>query len=58
MSQVFNYDAPKAAKIYDKLRKPIGVGVIAGLLHVHSGKLLTVCYHCLCMMAVCPVARY
>lgn len=38
MSRFFNYDAHNAAKIYDTVRIPVGVDVIAGLLHVHCGK--------------------
>lgn len=38
MSRFFNYSAPHIAKLYDRLRSPMGVDVIAGLLHVHCRK--------------------
>lgn len=39
MSRFFDYSAPNVARIYDKHRSPVGVDVIAGLLHVHCRKL-------------------
>ena len=43
MSRIFNYHAPKVARIYDQLRIPQGIDVIAGLLRVLCGKSLSVC---------------
>ena len=45
MSYIFNYDAPGAAKIYDKKRVAVGADVIAGMLQIYCGKPLKV----LCM---------
>ena len=44
MSEVYNYDAREAVEVYEETRTPIGFDVIAGLLHVHCGKQLRVCY--------------
>ena len=38
MSRFFNYNAANMARLYDRMRKPHGVDVIAGLLHVHCNK--------------------
>lgn len=38
MGRFFNYNLKNIARIYDRLRKPQGVDVIAGLLHVHCKK--------------------
>lgn len=38
MGRFFKYNLKNIARIYDRLRKPQGVDVIAGLLHVHCKK--------------------
>ena len=38
MSKLFNFDAPGAAKNYDKRRIAVGVDVIAGMIHIYCGK--------------------
>ena len=42
MSNYFNYDAPGAAKAYDRTRIPIGADVIGAMLQIHCGKPLKV----------------
>ena len=43
MSNFFNYDAPGAAKAYDRTKIPIGADVIGAMLQIHCGKPLNVC---------------
>lgn len=42
MSNIFDYEKPGVAEIYDKERYPMGANIIAGLLYIHGGKPLKV----------------
>ena len=43
MSRFFNFNSPYIARLYDSTRTPMGVDIIAGLLHVYCRKQLKVC---------------
>ena len=58
MSNIFNYDAPGAAKNYDKRRIALGVDVIAGMIHIYCGKPMKVPLSELQVDSVCFVSFF